>query len=188
MAEQLTLDEVVGDGPTVDRNEGPGSGAQLVDGASSQALAGACLARDQYRQIRGGNLPQVCLEFTQGRALAHEFPAGTTVAQSLGQGLEAGVGLDVDEDGDRLGIVQVSIHGLDLEGIGAGWQILILHPLRANRLPVVLVTLEPIPVDDGFRPGLETHRVELESDQTRTRRERDFSRVFVAAICHHGIN
>ena len=54
MAEQLGLEEALGDGRAVDRDERPVfAGAEAVDGPSHQLLARAALALDQHREIRG---------------------------------------------------------------------------------------------------------------------------------------
>jgi hypothetical protein len=55
MAEQLRLDERLGQGCAVDGDEGTRPPARVVDGASDQLLARAALAGEEHGRLRGGD-------------------------------------------------------------------------------------------------------------------------------------
>ncbi len=52
VAEELALEEVLGDGAAVDAREGLlGAGTGVVEGAGDDLFAGAALAEDQHRDV-----------------------------------------------------------------------------------------------------------------------------------------
>src|SRR5208282_2662024 len=60
VAEELTLDEVLGDGAAVDDDERPGGAVRApVDLAGDELLAGAGLAGDEHRDVGGRDLLQL---------------------------------------------------------------------------------------------------------------------------------
>src|SRR5262249_23661235 len=57
VTEQLTLQQGIGDGRTVDGHEGPLVAARVsMEGLSDEFLAGAALAGDEHGDVAGGGL------------------------------------------------------------------------------------------------------------------------------------
>ena len=85
MSEQFALEEVLGDGAAVDRDERPVlAGAATVDGEGGHFLAGAAVAEDEDRGIGGGHFADQVEHFLHRRAGAdHALEAsdGTAFAQ-----------------------------------------------------------------------------------------------------------
>ncbi len=72
MAEELALDELLGDGRAVDLDEGSGRPQALgVDGPRHQLLAGAVLTEDQHPPVAGGRLGDDASEGAEGGALPY---------------------------------------------------------------------------------------------------------------------
>ena len=73
VAEQLALQEALGQGPAVDADVGAGGAqAQVVDGAGDQLLAGAGLADDQDAGARGGDAAGRAVDLAHGGAGADD--------------------------------------------------------------------------------------------------------------------
>ena len=73
MAEDLALDERLGNGRTVDRDEGlRPARAEIVQCARHQFLAGAALAGDEHRHIGGSNLFDEREDLPHLRGAAHQ--------------------------------------------------------------------------------------------------------------------
>jgi hypothetical protein len=69
VAEQLTLEQGLGDGRAVDGDEGARAArAQVVDGAGSQLLAGPALAGEEHGSVHGRDLAQGGENLLHGRA------------------------------------------------------------------------------------------------------------------------
>ena len=76
VAEELALDEVLGDGGAVHLDEGArGAAALVVDVAGHELLARAVLAEDEPSTVAGGGLGDLGAEPVQGRALPHHDEA-----------------------------------------------------------------------------------------------------------------
>ncbi|EDM79044.1 hypothetical protein PPSIR1_10590 [Plesiocystis pacifica SIR-1] len=85
VAEELGLDQVLGDGPAVDRHEGAlGPGRAVVDLVGDELLAGARLAGDQHGDVGAGDLvdPLVDLDHLGARA---DDRAELDVLEAVGQ-------------------------------------------------------------------------------------------------------
>ena len=73
VAEQLALQQRLGDGGAVDRQERPGGpAAVLVDGAGDQLLAGAALAEDQHGDVLRGDPADRLVDLLHRRRAADE--------------------------------------------------------------------------------------------------------------------
>jgi hypothetical protein len=74
VAEQLALDQPCGDGRAVELDEGPvAAGAQLVEGAGDELLAGAGLAADEHGGVGGGDGFDLLQHPAQGGAPADDL-------------------------------------------------------------------------------------------------------------------
>ena len=74
MAEDLALQQGLGNGGAIDGDEGPlSAGRKLVERARGQLLARAALARDQDRRGRGRGQLHEPVDLLHGRAGAHEL-------------------------------------------------------------------------------------------------------------------
>ena len=72
VAEQLGLQEGIGDRRAVDRQETSGpAGAGVVDGARHELLARAALAQDHHARVDGGRLADLVEQPEDGPGLAH---------------------------------------------------------------------------------------------------------------------
>ena len=91
MAEQLALQQGLGDGRAVEGQERRiGAGAVLVDGAGDELLAGAALAGDQHRDVLRRDAADGLVDLAHRRGLAQD---------RVGR---VGVGLGLGDDGRRL--------------------------------------------------------------------------------------
>ena len=82
VAEQLALEQVLGDGRAVEGQERClGAGAVLVDGAGDQLLAGAALAGDQHGKGLVGDAADRLEDLLHRRAAAHEGLAREVVVR-----------------------------------------------------------------------------------------------------------
>jgi hypothetical protein len=76
MAEQLGLDQRLGDGPTGYGNEGtPAAVAAVVNGPRHEFLAGAAFAGDQHRGIHVRHAVNQVVYLLHGGAHAHHLVA-----------------------------------------------------------------------------------------------------------------
>jgi hypothetical protein len=77
VAEQLALEQRLGDRAAVDRHEGPGGArAEPVDGVGGQLLAGAALAEDQHRRVHRRDLADRREDLLDARARAQHALEG----------------------------------------------------------------------------------------------------------------
>ena len=84
VAEELALEQGLGNGAAVDGHEGPvGPVAALVDGLGDEFLAGAALAVDQDRGRGGGDLVHHLVDRAHARALADDVLAALLAGQFL---------------------------------------------------------------------------------------------------------
>jgi hypothetical protein len=75
-AEQLALDEALGDGPAVDHDHPPvATRRQLVDGVGDELLADAALAFEQHGDVHGGHLPHAVDDAAEGGGVAEKAEA-----------------------------------------------------------------------------------------------------------------
>ena len=82
VAEQLALDEGGRDGAAVERQVGPLAAlGELVDGLGGQLLAGAALADEKRRDLRGRHLVDEVVDPLHGGRGAHHRPEAAEVAQ-----------------------------------------------------------------------------------------------------------
>ncbi len=80
VAEELALEQRVGQRPAVDRDEEvPAARALLVDRAGHELLAGARLAQDQRREVGGGDLADLIDHLADGAAHAEQRRRGPMV-------------------------------------------------------------------------------------------------------------
>ncbi|SVJ77443.1 Uncharacterized protein conserved in bacteria [Klebsiella pneumoniae] len=91
VAEQLGLDQVLGNRPAVDRDERPVRAPRLpVQGTRDQFLAGAALAPDQYRRVGRCQLRQQPAQVAYGQALAEQLVLALSIAGHRAAPAQAG--------------------------------------------------------------------------------------------------
>ena len=152
MAEELALDEILGDGGTVELHQDPVlAGALRMDGAGDDLLAGAGLAQEEHAGIGRGDLAHVLHHRAQALRGPDEIPLDLRGPQLLlqveGQAAQfphLGLGLlallDVAQDqrvdrlASRLRLGQAGLDGKDL-AVGAHGLVTLWHPDRRLRRP-----------------------------------------------------
>ncbi len=132
MAEDLALDQRLGNGRAVDGNKGVGlARAQVVERARHQFLAGAAFAGDEDGDVGGGDLLDETEDFAHGAGTADHGAEDAGFAEAaarhfkldLGFALAGGVG----QDGAQAGgvnrfleeVVSAQLHGVDGQLNGA---------------------------------------------------------------------
>src|SRR5207244_13397447 len=86
VAEQLAFEQVLGNGRAVQRQERRlGTWAMLIDGAGDQFLAGAALARDENRDVLGGDAANGLVHFAHGGTTADDGTVHVRVWGAFGQ-------------------------------------------------------------------------------------------------------
>ena len=86
MPEQLALQQRLGHGRAVEGHEGTGAPpAAVVQGAGHQVLAGAALAGDQHRGVRGGGPLDEVAHLAHHRALAQDLAKAGGLGHRLPQ-------------------------------------------------------------------------------------------------------
>jgi hypothetical protein len=125
VAEQLALDEVLGDGAAVHRDEGAGlPRARLVDRLGDGALAGARLAEDDDRGVRLCDALEHGEDLPHPHGSAHERPeaivGGRRDVDRLEQRLEAELHLPCAQDDARAQVRLANAELVDPGAIGGG--------------------------------------------------------------------
>jgi hypothetical protein len=112
--EQLVLQDLVGQGGAVDRDEGPGPArAERVQGAGDQLLAGAALSQHEDGGVVGSHPFQRVEQLLHGARLAHDAEPGHLLAGDGGRG---GDGAALARALDAA--VERGQQVLDLDGLG----------------------------------------------------------------------
>ena len=135
MAEDFTFDERLGDGGAVYGDEGTGfAGAEVVEGAGDEFLAGAAFAGDEHGDVGGGDLLDEAEDFAHGTELPTRTPS-TPVSRRRRRATSSSISClalagGVGENGAQAGgvdgllqeVVSAELHGIDGEFEWSPWR------------------------------------------------------------------
>ncbi len=115
VAEEFTLQQIMGNGGTIDGNEGLGEATAIeVDCPGNQFLTGTAFARDHYGHIGRGHTAESFIDFLHRLAVADNRPAGAVLPLQLRFKLA-----DLITDlGGLLGLEDDGIEGVQIERFG----------------------------------------------------------------------